>query len=48
MTFPGAGARIFYNEVGEPLGWDYPDNDAPPEPDDYDYDYEEDDDNESA
>ncbi len=38
MTFPGAGARIFYNEVGEPLGWDYPDDDAPPEPDEDDYD----------
>lgn len=24
MTFPGAGARIFTNEAGEPIGWDYP------------------------
>ncbi len=30
MTFPGAGARIFYNEAGEPLGWDYPDYDPEP------------------
>ncbi len=37
MTFPGAGARVFYNEEGEPLGWDYPDYDSPPEPDDDDY-----------
>ncbi len=43
MTFPGAGARIFYNEAGEPLGWDYPDYDNPPEPDEDDYDYWEDD-----
>ncbi len=46
MTFPGAGAQVFYNEAGEPLGWDYPDNDAPPDPDDYDdyLDQEEEDD----
>ena len=43
MTFPGANARVFYNEVGEVMGWDYPDDDAPPEPDEDDYDYEEDD-----
>jgi hypothetical protein len=49
--FPGAGAHVYYNEEGEPLGWDYPDYDPePPEPDDDDdwYDYlstrEEDDD----
>lgn len=23
-TFPGAGAEVYYNEAGEPLGWDYP------------------------
>ena len=46
MTFPGVGARIFYNEVGEPLGWDCPDDDAPPDPDEYDY--EEDNENKSA
>ncbi len=23
--FPGAGAQVYYNEAGEPLGWDYPD-----------------------
>lgn len=22
--FPGAGASVYYNEAGEPLGWDYP------------------------
>lgn len=24
MTFPGAGAQVYYNEAGEPTGWDYP------------------------
>jgi hypothetical protein len=23
-AFPGAGAQVYYNEDGEPLGWDYP------------------------
>jgi hypothetical protein len=32
--FPGAGAQIHYNEVGEPASWDYPG----PEYDDYDPD----------
>lgn len=27
--FPGAGARVFYNDAGEPLGWDYPSYDEP-------------------
>jgi hypothetical protein len=22
--FPGPGAQVFYNEAGEPIGWDYP------------------------
>lgn len=22
--FPGAGAEVYYNEAGEPLGWDAP------------------------
>lgn len=22
--FPGATAQVYYNEAGEPLGWDYP------------------------
>jgi len=22
--FPGAGAQVYYNEAGEPVGWDYP------------------------
>jgi hypothetical protein len=27
--FPGANARIYTNEAGEPIGWDYPpDEDA--------------------
>ncbi len=29
MTFPGAGAQVYYNEAGEPLGWDYPAEDDP-------------------
>ena len=39
--FPGAGASIIRNEAGEPLGWDYPDDDGPYDPDAYlagDYD----------
>lgn len=28
MTFPTPGAQIYYNEAGEPLGWDYPSDDA--------------------
>ena len=24
MAFPGAGAQVYVNEAGEPLGWDYP------------------------
>ena len=24
MTFPTAGAQVYYNEAGEPLGWDQP------------------------
>ena len=42
MTFPGAGARVDYNEAGEPVGWDYPDMYEPLDafdPDDYDWDY---------
>lgn len=27
--FPGAGARVYRNEAGEPLGWDYPSYDEP-------------------
>jgi hypothetical protein len=26
--FPGPGAQVYYNEAGEPLGWDYPNDDA--------------------
>jgi hypothetical protein len=25
--FPGAGAQVYCNEAGEPLGWDYPSQD---------------------
>jgi hypothetical protein len=25
MMFPGAGAQVYRNEEGEPVGWDYPD-----------------------
>lgn len=32
--FPGANAQVYYNEAGEPLGWDYPSD----EPDRYDDD----------
>lgn len=31
--FPGAGASVYVNECGEPLGWDYP---SPVDPYDYD------------
>jgi hypothetical protein len=24
MTYPGPNAHVYYNEAGEPLGWDYP------------------------
>lgn len=34
MAFPGLHAVVYYNEAGEPLGWDYPSVD-PPEPDDH-------------
>jgi hypothetical protein len=33
--FPPAGAQVYYNEAGEPLGWDMP-SDDPPELDPYD------------
>lgn len=28
MTFPGVNAVVDYNEMGEPTGWDYPNDDA--------------------
>lgn len=28
MAFPGAGAHVYRNEAGEPIGWDYPADDA--------------------
>lgn len=46
MTFPGAGAVVYRNEAGEPIGWDYPSHDEPDpdEPDDgYDLGADEDD-----
>jgi hypothetical protein len=27
--FPGSGATVYYNEDGEPLGWDYAAHDEP-------------------
>lgn len=24
MAFPGPNAHVYYNDAGEPLGWDYP------------------------
>lgn len=33
MTFPGYNAQVYYNEDGEPLGWDYPSYDDAPEQD---------------
>ena len=40
--FPPANAQIYYNEEGEPLGWDIP-SDDPPDPDDfYEHPYERD------
>lgn len=42
MAFPGPGAQIYYNEAGEPLGWDYPSDepDYDPYEDDRRADYE--------
>lgn len=31
--FPGANAQVYYNEEGEPIGWDYPHYDEPSDPD---------------
>ncbi len=36
--FPGAGAQVYTNDDGEPLGWDYPSDDAPDPDDDMWYD----------
>ncbi len=45
MTFPGAGAQVYYNEAGEPTGWDYPGyDDGEYDPDDYLPDDDDDDD----
>jgi len=39
MTFPGAHSTVYYNEAGEPLGWDDESYFEPPyEPDDNWYD----------
>jgi hypothetical protein len=27
-AFPGPGARVYRNDAGEPIGWDYPADDA--------------------
>jgi hypothetical protein len=49
IMFPGYGAQVYYNEAGEPVGWDAPAGqddpfyaDYDPAEDDY-YDPEEDD-----
>jgi hypothetical protein len=34
--FPGAGARIYYSDEGEPIGYDYPDYDSLPDPPGFD------------
>jgi hypothetical protein len=38
MAFPIAGSQVYYNEAGEPLGWDSPsyEEDGGYEPDDFD------------
>jgi hypothetical protein len=36
--FPGAGAQVYYNEAGEPIGWDYP---SYYDPDDFYNDFDE-------
>jgi hypothetical protein len=51
--FPSAGATVYYNDAGEPTGWDNPSYDDPPEHDPYEYGYDysydaEDDDAEDA
>ena len=28
VMFPGAGASVYRNEAGEPIGWDYPADDG--------------------
>ena len=33
MAFPGPHAEVFYNEAGEPIGWDNHYYDEPPERD---------------
>lgn len=33
--FPGANARIYRNEAGEPIGWDYPSDEPEYDPDEY-------------
>jgi hypothetical protein len=33
--FPGPGAQVYYNDAGEPLGWDYPSDEPDYDPDDW-------------
>lgn len=33
--FPSAGAQIYRNEAGEPIGWDYPSDEEPGDFDDH-------------
>lgn len=46
MNFPIAGAQVYYNEAGEPLGWDIPSDDPPDVDGDFDSYVPEDDDDE--
>lgn len=40
MMFPGANARIFRNEAGEVLGWDYPSDNPNDDWDEFDQAFE--------
>jgi hypothetical protein len=44
--FPNAGAQVYYNEAGEPTGWDNGGYDDGPDPDDFYDDVEDDDEDE--
>lgn len=41
---PGANAHVYYNEEGEPIGWDYPEYDDEFTYENFYEDYDEDDD----
>lgn len=45
--FPGAGAHVYRNEAGEPIGWDYPSDEPDYDPyDGLDDQYEDEDEDE--